>query len=156
MKDFEDTLIDISWRNLDIEHNRFKDIENRAFGIITLIITISGIITTFLARPTNFGVVSKFLFILIYISFLVTILLCLKVISMRSLTKLSTKYLIEGLMDEQPERQIRSTISTIAELEDEFRKFSNIKAKELQYAIYSFGISVILIILYFLWTFLEF
>ncbi len=47
MVPFEDVLLDIAWKNLDSENNRFKDIDTKAIGIIT----ITGILMTFLTKP---------------------------------------------------------------------------------------------------------
>lgn len=36
MKDFDETLLDVAWKNLDNHYTRFKDIDGKAAGIITI------------------------------------------------------------------------------------------------------------------------
>ena len=144
MVTFEDVLLDVAWKNLDNENNRFKDIDKKAIGIIT----ITGILMTFLTKPTNLGVISTILFILVSLSFLDTILLSIMVIRVRKAETLSTKYLIEDFKDEKQERQIKGLIGTIAETENNLRSVCNNKAEELTYAVYALGFSIILLIFY--------
>ena len=46
MKDFEEALLEIGWSNLSTENKRYKDIETKAIGIIT----ICGIFVTLLLK----------------------------------------------------------------------------------------------------------
>jgi len=155
MKDFEDVLLDVVLRNGDDERARLKDIETKTFEVITLIITISGIVSTLLTKPTNSGTMLGVLFVSINVFLLISILFCLRIIFKRAyLAVLSPKLLIEDLKNESLEHQIRSIIATIISETEGFRILANNKAKELQYAIFSFAFSIILMILYSLWTFL--
>ncbi len=148
MKDFEDAMLDVAWKNLDNEEKRYKDIDAKAIGLIT----ITGILMTFLMKPVSPG--SKILFFLTAISFLATILLSVIVIRVRSAEGLSTTYLIEDFKEEKPERQIRGLIGTIAATERTLREVCNTKANELRCAVYALGLGVGLLILYALSTFL--
>ena len=150
MKDFEDALLDIAWKSLDSENSRFKDIDTKAIGIITIV----GILMTFLSKPAKLGCLSTTLFLLTAISFLITILICALVIRVRVLDILSTNYLIEDFKNEKPERQIRGLISTIAKAEGILRDRCNQKANELRHAVFALGISIVLLILYSLSIFL--
>ena len=155
MKDFEDVLLDVFLRNGDEERARLKDIQTRTFEVITLIITISGVLSALLAKPTNSDTILKILFISINIFLLLSILLCFKIIFKRGyLVVLEPKFFIESLKNESTELQIRSLISSIIHENESFQRLANNKAKELQYAIFSFGISIILMIFYSFWTFL--
>ncbi len=113
MVNFEDAMLDVAWKNLESENNRFNDLDTKATGIIT----ITGILITFLAKPTNSKIFPKVLFAATAISFLVTILLSVLVIRTRVAKAVSTEFLIEELKNEKPERQIRGIIGTIADVE---------------------------------------
>lgn len=147
---FEDALLDIGWKNLDSENKRFKDIDAKAIGVIT----ITGILMTFISRMDNPSAMSTVLFILTLISFLGTILFSVKTIKVRGGEALSTDYLIQDLKNEKPERQIRGMIATIAAAENNQIKICNEKAEDLSYAVYGLGISIILLILYSLYNFI--
>lgn len=99
MIEFEDAMIDVAWKKLDIENNRFKDIDTKAIGIIT----ITGILMTFLAKPIDSGLVTSALFILTALLLLAAILLSVSVIRVRKGESVSTKILINGLKKEKPE-----------------------------------------------------
>ena len=115
------------------KETRYKNIDNKAVGIIS----ITGILMTF------------------SVFFLVTIILSIMAMSVRQTEALSTKYLIENLKNESPERQIRGIIGTIAEAEADLRKVGNAKANWMRYSVYALGISVALLILYSLTPLLD-
>lgn len=144
MKDFEDAMLDAAWKNMDDENNRFKDIDAKAIGIIT----ITGVLITFLAKPVNSGNIPNILFILTALSFLATVFFSILVIRVRWVEALSTQYLIEDFKDKKQEHQIRGLIATIAKAHSDLRLACNRKAKDLIRAIYALGISVILLIFY--------
>jgi len=144
MKDFEDAMMDIAWKNYDSENKRFKDIDAKAIGVIT----ITGILMTFLSKTDNHSEISTALFILTSVSFLGTILFSVKTIKVRGSEALSTDYLIQDLKNENTMRQIRGMIATIAAAEDSQREVCNEKAGDLSCAVYGLGISIILLILY--------
>ena len=148
MVEFEDTLLDIAWKNLDSENNRFKDIDTKAIGIIT----ITGILMTLIVKPENAGPITSFIFILTAFSFLITILLSVRVIRTRWADSLSTNYLIEDLKSMEPKLQVKGVVKTIANAEESLGEVCTCKAKELEYAVYALGASVILLILYTLST----
>lgn len=127
MIEFEDAMIDVAWKKLDIENNRFKDIDTKAIGVIT----ITGILMTFLVKPTDSGIVTSTLFILTALLFLAAILLSVFVIRVRKGESVSTKILINGLKKEKQENQIRGIISTIADAEDKLGDVCDTKAYEL-------------------------
>ena len=145
MKGFEDALLDIAWNNLESEGTRYKDIDNKAIGIIT----ITGILMTFIIGSGDAVQPSppSPLLVAASISFLVTIILSIMAMSVRRTDAVSTKFLIEDLNDKAPERQIRGTIATIAEAETGMRKVGNSKASWMRYSVYALGVSVALLIL---------
>lgn len=148
MVEFEDAILDIAWKNLDSENNRFKDIDTKAIGIIT----ITGILMTFLVKPENAGFITSFIFMLTAFSFLITILLSVKVIRTRWADGLSTNYLIEDLKSMEPKLQVKGVIKTIANAEESLGEVCTSKAKELECAVYALGVSIILLISYTLST----
>ncbi len=144
MKEFEDVLLDIGWKNLESHYNRFKDIDAKAIGVIT----ITGILITFLTKPATNDCLTKTLFILTMVSFLITIILSILVIRTRKYETVSTKNLIKELSEEKKEDQISRTVGTIADKEQEICDVANTKAKDLRWAIYGLGFSVIMLIFY--------
>lgn len=150
MKEFNDALLDIAWKNLDRQYNRFKDIDTKAIGIIT----ISGILMAFIAKSGDGEQISisAFFFMLTSLLFFITILLSICAIRTRQIDIASTNKLIEELKDASEERQIPSIIGSIAASEHNVCKVSNAKAKNLRFAIYAFGISIISMICYSLST----
>lgn len=150
VEDFDGAMLDVAWKNLESENNRFKDIDAKAIGVIT----ITGILMTFLVKPTNTtsSKISLIIFTLTAISFFFTILLSVSVIRTRKASVLSTRFLINDLVNEKPERQIRGIIGTIAESESNIQAVCAIKAKELTRAVFALGFSIILLISYSLST----
>jgi uncharacterized membrane protein YkgB len=144
MKEFEDALLDIASKNIDSERNRFKDIDTKA----TAIITIVGVLITFLAQQFASSSGNVFLFLLTSLSFLITILICVLVIRVKMGEFLSTELLIEDFKDVKKEDQIRGIIVTTAKVEKSLRDCCSQKANELRYAVYALGISIVLLILY--------
>lgn len=94
--DFDKAMLDLACKNIETEENRFKDIDTKAIGIIT----ITGALMVFLgkppAQPSASGNISYVFFALTGLSFLATIFLCILVIRTRSILLLSTKGLIKG------------------------------------------------------------
>lgn len=145
MKEFEDAMLDIAWKNLDSENNRFRDIDTKTIGVIT----ITGILMTFLSIPEDVGSMSMYLFFLTIISFFVTILLSVLAIKVRRADLLVTKYLIEDFKDVEPrEHQIRGITTTIAESQYSICKANAKKANNLKYAVITLSIGVVLLISY--------
>lgn len=151
MKDFEDAMLDIAWKNFENEDRRFKDIDNKSIGIIT----ITGIFITFLSRDfiSSKELIQElncivYLFMIIMLFFFCAILFSVLALRVRGYDGLSTKNLIERLKNEPPANQIRGIINTIAETERDLRKLSNGKAENLSYAIIALGVSITLLIVY--------
>lgn len=144
MKDFDDAMLDVAWNNLNFQYTRFKDIDTKAIGIIT----ITGILITFLSKPTGNGCLSNTLFIMTSLFFLITILLSVAAIALRKYEALSTNNLIAELSHEGEKRQIRGITGTMAKVEKEICDAANKKADILKFAIFSLGASIILLILY--------
>lgn len=141
MKDFDDAMLDIAWKNLEIEEKRYKDIDTKAIGLIT----ISGILMTFLAKSTEgFNI----LFFLTALSFMATVLFSALVIRVRYSRSLSTKLLIQDFRNEAPERQIRGIIGTIAAAEDALSDICDRKANELRYSVFALCFSITFLIIY--------
>ena len=143
-KSFNDALLNISCKNLERHYNRFKDIDAKAIGIIT----ITGILITFLAKPVNNGYLTKIFFVLTMLSFLITTMLTVLVIRTRKYEAVSTGKLIAELSNETKENQIGRTISTIAAAEKKMCEVSNEKAQDLRRSIYGLGVSIVVLIFY--------
>jgi hypothetical protein len=152
MKEFDDAMLDVAWNNLNFQYTRFKDIDTKAIGIIT----ITGILITFLSKPTGNGCLSNTLFITTSLFFLMTILLSVGAIAMRKYDALSTNNLIDELSHEGEKRQIRGITGTMAKVEKEICDAANKKADILKFAIFSLGASIILLIFYSISTFIKF
>lgn len=150
MIEFDDALLDISWKNLVSEQSRFKDMDTKAIGIITVV----GILITFLSKSDNFFSKPEqglpgILFLLTTLFFLVAVLLCIMVIQVKRLDVLSTELLIAGgQKTEDSKEKIRRIIGTIAEAEKKRRDRVDQKAGILKYAIFALGIGVVSLILY--------
>ena len=143
MKDFDKALLDIGWKNLDIEYKRIKDLDTKATGIIT----ITGILITFLIKPQDV-VGNLILFKLALASFFITILLSIVVIRNRKYEGNSTLKLISELEDEDSERQIGGIIGRNAKTECDLCIIANDKAKELRWAIRFLAFSILLLIIH--------
>lgn len=146
--EFEDALLEIGWKNLDKEDKRFRDIENKAFAVIT----ISGILMTFLVRLEGS---SEALFMLTSLFFLVTVALSVLALWTRGYDTVSTRSLIEDLKDKEKKLQIRGIISTIAKSEESLRSLCDAKVKWLRLSVYGLSLSVALLILYSASVFLQ-
>lgn len=144
MKSFNDLLFDVAWKNLENHNARYKDLDTKAVGIISII----GILITFIVKPVDNIHISTTLFMLTSFSFLITILLCIGTIMTRKVKVISTDNLIEYLSEESEERQIKGIIGTIAAAEKEMCEVSNAKATVLKYTIFALGFSIILLIFY--------
>lgn len=145
--EFDSIMLDLALRNLDSERERFKDIDTKATGIIT----IMGILMTFVinfAVPVVHDKISIILFILTAFSFLVTIFISVWVIRIRMGPGLITTILINKLENEDTERQIGGIIGTLTKIGDELQSVCNDKAEDLRLAIYALFISIALLILY--------
>lgn len=147
MREFDVVMLDLALRNLDSEKNRFRDIDTKATGIIT----IMGILMTFVinfAMPVVHDKISIILFILTAFSFLVTIFISVWVIRIRMGPGLITTKLINKLENEDTERQIGGIIGTLAKIGEELQSVCNDKAEDLKLAIYALFTSVALLISY--------
>lgn len=143
-KSFDDALLEVTWKTLESHYNRFKDIDAKAIGVIT----ITGILITFLAKPVDNECLTKTFFVLTMMSFLVTIAFSVLVIRTRKYNSLSTEKLIEKLKNETHERKIGGIIVAIAAQETKMCEVSNAKAKDLRWAINCLGFSIIILIFY--------
>ncbi len=144
MKEFNDAMLDLAWNNLNSEHNRFKDIDTKAIGIIT----ITGILMAFLTKSTFVGVTPSIFILSIAVAFFITIFFSLRAVKIREIDALSSKILIDTFRNENPTRQIGGIIGTIAETEKDVRAVCNSKAVDLERAIFALGFGVAMLILY--------
>lgn len=160
MKKFEDALLDVSLHNLTVAANKHSNIDNKAIAIIT----ISGFLISLLAGGTisitcgTLGspyIISKSLFMLCMVSFFVTVWMSTKAIKPRDTEELSTDDLIKHLSEEDPERQIKGTIGTIARVEDTHLNICDEKAKQLWNAIKALQASILLMSVYAVTVFFQ-
>lgn len=154
MKEFENTLLDISCNNINAVAKKHNDIDNKAIGIIT----ISGILISFLASSLSSEAtldicLLTIFFILTTLSFLTTVFLSILVLKPREASEVSTLNFINELRNEKKEHQIRRIIETSAEIEDELQDICRKKALGLSKAITALGISVMILIIYTILTF---
>ncbi len=144
MIEFYDAMLDVSWKNWEFQCNRFRDVDTKAVGIIT----ITGILITFLSKAGTSSRLSETLYFAASMSFLVTILLCVGAIMTRKYEAISSYNLLEELSGEDKEKQIKRLIGTIADKEEKLCKKSNTKAAILRCAIITLGFSILFLIFY--------
>lgn len=146
MKDFKDSMLEISQNNLNRYYQLYKDLDNKAIGLIT----ITGILITFLSNFAKLEYcLTKILFCFIVFFLFITMFFSILAIRTRLANVLSTNYLIEDFGSEtDSDTQIKGLIQTIGDAEDELDDVCSAKATEIQYAVYSLGISIIFIIFY--------
>lgn len=148
--DFDDAMLEVAWKNLEIQTNKYKDMDSKAIAITT----ITGVLVSFLIKSdTVFKLksdsqISLILFLLTVFSFLLTVLFSILVMRVRYGKILSSKLLLEELYNKKDEYRVKKVIGTIAEIEDDIRKKCDKKGDELSRAVITLGISVILLILY--------
>jgi hypothetical protein len=150
MKEFNDAMLDLAWNNLNSENNRFKDIDTKAIGLIT----ITGVLMAFLTKTVSIDSISSILLLLVAVAFFTTIFYSIRAIKIREMDALSSKILIDTLRNENPTRQISGIIGTIAETEKNVRDTCNSKAADLEYAVRALGFGVAVLILYTVLNFL--
>lgn len=152
MNEFEDTLLDINRDNLNSIAKKHNDIDTKAIGIIT----ISGFLISFLlGSVTSESCISSILFVLTSLSFLLTVFFSILILKPREAHEPSTLNLITDLKDEDEDVQISRILQTHAEIENELQDVCTGKASELDKAIVGLGFSVILLIIYTIFTFLT-
>lgn len=137
--EFDYKLLDIALNNYKEQYSRFKDIDTKAIGIIT----ITGILITFLRTSVC---VQTIFHVIISISFLITILFCILAIRTRRYESLSVYKIINEISTEYNEENTKRIISTVAKSEKSICGVANEKAIMLRYAIYTLAISIILLI----------
>ncbi|HII01154.1 TPA: hypothetical protein HA351_05740 [Methanosarcinaceae archaeon] len=145
MKDFEETLLKVTLHNITTAISKQNSIDYKAIAIIT----ISGVLISFLARlSSSNGKVATFFFILTLFSFFEAIWLSVAVLEPRNTYELSTLNFISDLDDENDERQVCGIIGTSAEIEDELQDICNEKANKLWNAIRGLQVSIVFMSLY--------
>lgn len=148
MVDFEEAMLEISWKSLETANKRHSDLDTKAIGLIT----ITGILITFLLGSVNSssGISgSKTLFIITSLSFLTTVLISVSVLRIRPVEVLSSEKLLSELENEEnQEVQIKGILGTVADMESKMSIKCNSKADNLKFAVYFLGISIIFLILY--------
>jgi hypothetical protein len=145
-KSFDEILIELNWKILENQYNRFKDIDTKAIATIT----VSGVLITFLTRSSNDNCLTIPFFILTMVSFLITILLGINVVKTRNYEGIPTESLIKlsESMEYKKKDKIGITAGTIAATEKTMRDAANAKAEDLKISIYGLGYSIILLIIY--------
>lgn len=142
-KEFDYKLLDVALKNYDNQYSRFKDIDNKAIGIITII----GILITFLKiRPIDNGHIPTTLLMIPMVLFLIAVLLCIWTIKTRKYEAVSTTNIINEISIEYNKENIKRIINTVAVAEKTVCEVSNYKAKLLRYAICILGLGIILLI----------
>ncbi len=147
MKEFEDAMLDLSWKILEDENKRYRDIDNKAIGIIT----ITGILISFLLAFSN-NIVFKYplFFYLAIFLFLIAVLFSIITLIPREIEALSTKRLIGDFKDNTQASQITGIIATTGKVEKRLRKVCNDKALLLFSSVIALGVGVVFLIVFFL------
>jgi len=138
MKDFEDVIIEIGMKNLEMEMNRWDSLDNKAVGIIG----IAGFLTTLwsLLRLNP----------LLLIPLILAIFFSFGALWIRGTDMLSTKNLIDELRDSPKETQLRRTAATIAYVENRIRSTCSMKALWLKGAFIFLSAGLMVVIFSFL------
>lgn len=145
MKDFEDAMLDLSWKILDDENKRYRDIDNKAIGTIT----ITGILISFLlAFSDTIASEHHIFYYLAILLFLVTVLFSIIALIPREIEALSTKKLIKDFKGNTQQSQITGIIATTGKVEKRLRKVCNDKAIMLLISVIALGLGVMSLIFY--------
>ena len=145
MKDFKDAMLDLSWKILDEENKRYRDIDSKAIGTIT----IAGIFISFLLAFSDTIVSNHPIFYYLAIFFfLIAVLFSIIVLIPREIEALSTKKLIKDFKDNTPDSQITGIIATTGKVEKRLRNVCNDKAIMLVISVIALGVGVIFLIFY--------
>ena len=145
MKEFDKSLLDIGWKNLESQEKKYTELDTKAMGIIS----ISGIIITFITKPaTDSSCFSISLYILTSLAFFTTILFSIWAIRTRKYKGLLTNNLIYELGTEPEERQIGGIIGSIAQTQENLYETTRRKVIDIRHTVYIFGISILLLIIY--------
>ena len=144
-EEFDNLILDIAQKNLDREYNRFKDIDNKAIGIIG----VAGVLLTFISRPTSSDicVLSKdVIYMFTLSSFSITIILGLYTVMIRKYIHLPTDNIIKGAIYDKKYK--KTLIGTYKKSENKLTEEANKKACILKCSIFMLGLSIILSIIY--------
>jgi hypothetical protein len=143
MKEFEDALLELSWNNFQTENQRYKEIDDKATNIITICAALISFLIAF--RPEGS---SDVFFLFVVLSFLVTVILSVRVLRTRKTETVSTERLIKDFKKSEPSQQIRGIITTIGTAEKNLRDVCNKKTNEMSKAITVLVFSVIVLSVY--------
>lgn len=143
MEEFDAALLDIGWKNLEAQENKYKELDTKAIAVIS----IAGIIITLIPKPQDVPWLLG-LYILTSLSFLVAIYLNIRVIRTRKYKSLLTNNLIKELRDKPKDRQIGGIIGSIAQTQENLCEATREKTIDLKKAVKAFGFSVLLLVIY--------
>lgn len=143
MEEFDEALLDIGWKNLEAQENKYRELDTKAIAVIS----VTGVIITLIPKPPNVPWLLG-LYILTSLSFLVAIYLNIRVIRIREYKGLLTNNLIKELRDKPKERQLGGIIGSIAQTQENLCKATREKTKDLKLAVKVFGLSVLLLVFY--------
>ena len=145
MKDFEDAMLDVSWNIFDTEMRRHEALDIKAIGIISII----GILTTFLIGFVKVEGNNMFVFLSVF-CFTMAVIFSILVLIPRKTELLSISELIDKFEGTKQDIQITGIASTIWKTGRVLRSVCNKKAILLLISIIYLGAGVILLILVFL------
>lgn len=145
MKDFEDALLEISWNNFSTENQRYKDMDTKAAGIIT----ICGVLATLLI---GFGSVDGITESNIYFAAVFALLLAaafaVYVLKPIEVDGFRTQNIIDDITKAKRGEHISGIIATVSKCESSLIEANNTKALRITLSVYSLAVAVMLILIY--------
>ena len=142
MKEFEDAMLDVSWKIFDTEIKRHEALDTKAIGIIST----AGILITFLIGFVKIEEYKQILFFTVF-SFMIAVIFSILVLIPRKTELLSISKLIDRFEGTEQDIQITGITATIWKTGMALRSVCNTKAVLLLISIIFLGIGVILLIL---------
>lgn len=143
MKDFEDAMLDVSWNIFDTELRRHEALDTKAIGIIS----IAGILTTFLIGFVKVEEYNQIIFFSTVFSFMMAVIFSILVLIPRKTRLLTMSELIDKFEGTEQGIQITGIAATIWKTGRVLRSICNKKAVLLLISIIYLGIGVILLII---------
>jgi len=149
MLSFEETMLQVSLKNLEIYNDLLREVDNKAIAIATITGALAGLLKGSETLINSGTYVSWILFSSTIFLFLITALLSIFVIRVRRRNIPSSKLLIKDFCEIEEEKlKIQEIVRVISEAEDSLNKTYETKLRDLKLATITFLVSIIFLILY--------
>lgn len=149
MPSFEEMMLQVSLKNLEMYNDLLRDVDSKAIAIATVTGVLAGLLKGSENLINSGTKISWILFSLTIFSFLITAFLSILVIRVRHKSIPTSKLLNKDFCEREEEKlKIQEIIRIIAEAEDSLNKTYEAKLHDLKLATITFLVSVIFLILY--------